>query len=142
MKLARWLRLFGQDVSNPPPGVDDSVLIEIALEEKRTLLTRDRALSQRCKKAGADCVLIRSSDLDEQLKEAKELGIPMRIDPVRCTLCNGKLIEASEDERRKVPHIGENTPLWRCERCGKLYWEGSHWKNMEDRLKRIEESDS
>ncbi|MGB3943682.1 MAG: Mut7-C RNAse domain-containing protein, partial [Methanothrix sp.] len=42
IRLARWLRMAGQDVSNPPEGSDDSDLMEIALKEGKILLTRDR----------------------------------------------------------------------------------------------------
>jgi len=58
---------------------------------------------------------------------------------VRCTLCNGELIEVTDaEERAKVPHLGEGATLWRCESCGKLYWEGSHWKKIKERMERSE----
>ena len=86
MRLARWLRMAGHDVSNPPEGADDSDLIEIALKESRTILTRDRVLAKRCEKAGAGRILIISSDLDEQLREVEDAGIVLELNPERCTL--------------------------------------------------------
>ncbi len=128
MRLARWLRMAGLDVSNSPEGGDDSDLIKIALAEERTLLTRDKVLTKRCKKAGADCLLVKSSDLEEQLKELRDAGIPLGLNPVRCTLCNGPLEEVGESERIDDPaRLEEGSTLWRCERCGKLYWQGTHW---------------
>ncbi len=128
MRLARWMRMAGHDVSNPPEGADDSDLIEIALAEGRTLLTRDRLLAKRCGWAEASCILITSSDLDEQLSEIEEAGISLELEPERCTLCNGPLEEVEGSEGGPA--------LWRCERCGKLYWRGSHWRGIRDRLKR------
>ncbi len=137
LRLARWLRMAGHDVSNPPEGADDSDLIEVALAEDRTLLTRDRVLARRCKKSGADCILIRSSDLEEQLGELADAGLSLELDPVRCTLCNGPLEEvAGSDIGDPVRRPEEGSLLWRCERCGKLYWRGSHWRGIRERLKR------
>jgi len=139
MKLARWLRLAGQDVANPPPRVDDDCLMAIAKQEGRILLTRDVILAQRCKKAKIESVLIRSSDLESQLGEMRDWGLPMKLEPVRCTLCNGELVEVTDAEMRaKVPHLGEDAALWGCKSCGKLYWEGSHWKKIRERMERSE----
>lgn len=131
------MRMAGHDVSNPPEGADDSDLIEIALAEGRTLLTRDKLLAKRCEKAEARCILISSSDLDEQLSEIEDAGIFLEPEPVRCTLCNGLLQEVVESESCDDPRRPEGGPaLWRCESCGKLYWRGSHWRGIRDRLKR------
>ncbi|HII06060.1 MAG TPA: hypothetical protein HA349_01715 [Methanotrichaceae archaeon] len=140
IRLARWLRMAGQDVSNPPEGGDDSDLIRVALAEKRTLLTRDKVLAQRCKKAGADCLLVKSSDLEEQLIELRDAGISLELNPERCTLCNGPLEEAGESEKIDDPArlVGGST-LWRCKRCGKLYWQGTHWRGIKKRLDELGE---
>jgi len=140
MRLARWLRMAGQDVSNPPEGSDDSDLIKVALAEERTLLTRDRVLAKRCEKAGADCLLVRSSDLEEQLIELENAGISLELNPVRCTLCNGPLEEVGEPDNIDDPaRLQEGSTLWRCERCGKLYWQGSHWRGIKKRLEKMSE---
>lgn len=135
MRLARWLRMAGHDVSNPPEGADDSDLIEVALAEERTLLTRDRVLARRCEKAGACCLLIKSSDLEEQLGELLDAGLSLNLNPERCTLCNGPLEEVGESNAFDVSgRPGEGSTLWRCERCGRLYWQGSHWRGIKKRL--------
>jgi uncharacterized protein with PIN domain len=140
MRLARWLRMAGQDVSNPPEGADDSDLIKVTLAEERTLLTRDRVLAKRCKKAGADCLLLRSSDLGEQLGELEDAGISLGLKPERCTLCNGPLEEVGGSERIDDPaRLEEGSTLWRCERCGKLYWQGTHWRGIKKRLEKMSE---
>jgi len=30
--------------------------------------------------------------------------------------------------------LEEGATFWRCERCGKLYWQGSHWRGIRKRL--------
>lgn len=133
MRLARWLRMSGQDVSNPPEGSNDSDLMEIALAEGRTLLTRDRLLARRCEKAGAGCILLRSSQLDEQLLQLKEAGLSLELSPVRCTLCNG-ILEEVEGSDLCGSSRQEATTAWRCEVCGKIYWRGTHWPRIRERL--------
>src|SRR5207249_3943916 len=60
--LAKWLRFLGNDVAYPGP-VDDNELIALAGREDRTLLTRDRELSERM----AGSLFVASDDLDAQL---------------------------------------------------------------------------
>ncbi|KUK45332.1 MAG: Uncharacterized protein XD72_0235 [Methanothrix harundinacea] len=137
MRLARWLRMAGHDVSNPPEGADDSDLIELALAEGRTLLTRDKLLARRCENAGASCLLVRSPHLDEQLSELWAAGVSMKLKPrpERCTLCNGILRKVGT---RKIDDssspVDNDDALWRCEVCGKLYWRGAHWQGIRERL--------
>ncbi len=126
LRLGRWLRLLGMDVANP--GNDsDSELLQRAIQEKRTLITRDKRLADACKSLGAECILIKSSRLAEQLREMAQKGVPLRLNPQRCTLCNCILHKVDAEEKA----------TWKCEGCGKLYWEGSHWNNMEKMLEMI-----
>lgn len=130
MRLGRWLRMLGQDVANPEND-DDRELMARALRENRTLLTRDRSLAEACSAAKASCILIKSSKLEEQLRELSRIGIALELKPQRCTLCNSPLrrIESSERE------------MWQCEGCGKRYWVGSHWEKMEKMLDRVRSGD-
>ncbi len=126
MRLGRWLRLMGQDVANPE-SESDWEIIEQAAREHRTVITRDRSLWQSCLKMEWPCILIRSSQIEEQLLEMARTGLPLRLDPQRCTLCNESL--------EKMPRGREQ---WLCRRCNKLYWRGSHWRKMEQMLEEIE----
>lgn len=145
LRLGRWLRLLGQDVANPE-GAADSDLLQRARAEQRTLVTRDRRLAEACERAGAKCILIKSSELEDQLAEMAEHGIALQLDPKRCTLCNSPLeriqVRESAGERgplEKIPQgraeaESESRATWRCDGCGKLYWEGAHWKRMKEIL--------
>ncbi len=118
--------MLGLDVANPDSG-DDAELMHRAWAERRILLTRDRRLAERCRTSGASCILIKSSELEEQLREVSKSGIALQLKPVRCTLCNNPL------QKTESPGID----IWQCQACGKQYWEGSHWRNMEKVLERI-----
>ncbi len=129
LRLGRWLRLLGMDVANPEND-SDGELLQRAIKEKRVLITRDKRLADACKRLEAECILIRASRLDEQLREMAQRGVPLALSPQRCTLCNSAL--------QKV-HPAEKA-TWKCEGCGRIYWEGSHWINMEKMLEKIRSS--
>lgn len=123
MRLGRWLRLLGQDVARPGGESDDELLLQ-AKEECRIIITRDKGLFQACPGAGVQCLLIRSSNISDQLLEMAGEGVPLRLDPQRCTLCNGLLDEME-------PSGGQR---WQCRDCRKLYWKGGHWQKMKSML--------
>jgi len=126
MRLGRWLRLLGQDVALPAGEKDDELLLQ-AKKECRTIITRDKELFQASRGAGASCLLIRSSKIADQLLEMAKAGVPLRLDPRRCTMCNGIL------EEKEIPGIKR----WQCPACKKLYWKGGHWQKMEEMLEGI-----
>ncbi len=126
MRLGRWLRLLGQDVANPE-GISDDALLNRARKENRTVITRDRELYQSCRGAAVQCILIRSSKISDQLMEMAKNGVPLQLDPKRCTICNSLLQEVECEPSRK----------WECPVCKKLYWQGGHWEKMEQMLERI-----
>jgi uncharacterized protein with PIN domain len=126
MRLGRWLRLLGRDVANPE-GESDSGLMDQAKREIRTIITRDRKLSLACRKHELSCIFIRSSFIEEQLVEMAGAGVALRLDPQRCTICNGPLGEMK----------GYETKIWRCRICNRVYWQGSHWEKMEGMLVEI-----
>ena len=126
MRLGRWLRLLGQDVANPEGDSDEELLCQ-AKKECRTIITRDRGLFQAAPGAGASCLLIQSSKISDQLLEMAKAGVPLRLDPRRCTVCNGPLQETEISGMKK----------WQCCACKKFYWEGGHWQKMENMLQAI-----
>lgn len=151
LRLGRWMRLMGQDVANPE-GAEDSELLQRARAEQRTLVTRDRRLAEACESAGTKCILVKSSDLEDQLGEMADQGISLMLDPRRCTLCNSPLesLERSSawesaEKRGSLERVlpkraetdSEGRATWRCTGCGKLYWEGAHWKRMKEILEHI-----
>ena len=131
--LARWLRFMGYDTAYPGP-LDDTQLLGLARAEDRVLLTRDKELAGRW--SGA--VRIRSDELEEQIRELAAV-LPLRlVDPLsRCSLCNGVLESVPVEAVRDLVPEGvrsRHDAFWRCPGCGKVYWQGSHWDKMVERL--------
>ncbi|MDX1642383.1 MAG: Mut7-C RNAse domain-containing protein [Balneolaceae bacterium] len=138
-KLARYLRLAGFDTAYQN-NIEDHELIEIMLEENRTLLTRDRKLLMR--KTVKSGYLPRSDDPGEQLEEVlKRFDLFDEVNPYsRCINCNGSLESVSKEEI-----IDELEPLTKkyfdefsqCPDCGQLYWKGSHRERLQPKVKEI-----
>lgn len=133
--LARWLRMMGYDTVYDKQ-LDDKQLVELARGESRFLLTRDKELS---KEPGA--LLLELDDLDSQLKATGEkFGLKYNEELIRCSSCNGELVPLpKEDAKAVVPEgaFAGNDKFWKCSKCGKVFWRGSHWKGIMDRLKKL-----
>jgi uncharacterized protein with PIN domain len=140
-RLVAWLRIFNYDTKSALElGInhdEDNELARLARAEGRVLLTRDLVLTERARKSGVTAVLLRPDDVKEQLCELMK-HFPLETEPVmeRCTTCNAPLRKATEADMGRVrkdapPHlIDEGKELWLCDRCGKIYWQGSHWRNI------------
>ncbi|NPA86882.1 MAG: hypothetical protein GXO00_02650 [Candidatus Diapherotrites archaeon] len=144
-KLAEWLRLLGYDTVSAAdlPFVDDDYLLDIAEDEGRVLLTKDKELYQRAKKEGVEAVLVEGKDVEEQLAFLVKKGlIELREVPSleRCPRCNGLLRRASKEEVKGQVPVGvymSHEEFWICTNCGQIYWKGSHWKRMKEFVERV-----
>ena len=132
-KLARWMRMLGYSVLFGE--IDDTKLLEKS--KNASLLTRDVELSKRAKKRGIKYLLIESKDIDEQLVQVfSELKLKMDFPKeTRCPVCNRKLKLATRKEVN-VPDDVKSKRFWKCV-CGKVYWEGSHWLRIRERVKHL-----
>jgi len=147
-RLVSWLRMLGydtvyaNDVSGEGGGDEDAFLLSLAKREKRILLTKDRRLAAEARKSGVRCVLMTGNDVLGQLHELAE-SVPLRLEMtfMRCSDCNAPIRRVREDEMQLlletdyVPKkmIGK-LDFWVCERCRRIYWEGSHWRAINERL--------
>ena len=102
------------------------------------MLTRDRTLFREAQRSSVDAFLVNGGSDEKRLASvAREYGLVL--DPVmaRCTICGGRLKEASRDEiAGDVPHnsLEAYEEFWRCVRCGKVYWRGSHWERIVEKV--------
>jgi uncharacterized protein with PIN domain len=140
-RLVAWLRIFDYDTQSALElhieENEDRRLVELALQESRVLLSRDRELIDRAKKAGAEAILISPDKVTDQLCELLR-HITITTVPImeRCTVCNGRLRLATPEDLSHtadyVPEhlIAEGKEFWVCQSCGKIYWMGSHWRNI------------
>lgn len=138
-KLAVWLRIFGYDTLYIGDfGVEDEDTFMLENYTDRILLTRDKELYERCLKKGRKAILIRSDDVLEQIREVKKsVGIETEIKMERCSVCNAILRKPTREEALRVmkregikEDLMKKYELWFCEKCDKLYWMGSHYRNM------------
>jgi uncharacterized protein with PIN domain len=141
--VARILRMCGHDAAyclDRDFEADDE-LLALADDEDRVLVTRDRQLAAR--EPGA--LLVESKDADEQLRELAGVGVDLELTPgERCGACNGRLErvtpERAETEDRPDYVPDDADPLWRCGVCGQFFWRGSHWDDVQKRLRRVREA--
>ena len=140
--LTRYLRFMGYDTTSanglaPGNRKEDTVLLDMAVQENRILLTRDAELSRRGKDR---VVLMQSEDVMEQVQQLVSLGlVEPRMVLSRCSLCNTLLRTATMEEIGDADYAPKNkTGLsfsW-CDTCKKLYWNGSHGIQIADRIGR------
>ena len=132
-RLAHWLRLMGYDAAYWRDGSDEA-LIDAAKADDRLIVTRDRALARR---RGVRALLITSEALDDQLVEARAV-LGGDAEPfTRCSECNGVLVELPRAAARDlVPLYVWQTQVQfrRCSDCGRIYWKGTHWPALHERL--------
>lgn len=134
-KLARWLRILGQDVTYSTQ-FEDTDLIEVAQKQHRILLTKDFDLYQRATTKGINIFYLEGRTKAEKLAElAHRLDFPLIIDikRSRCPKCNAEIRltpkENVEDKIEKNTFFYYNE-FWTCLRCGQIYWQGAHWDGI------------
>ncbi|MDD1697169.1 MAG: Mut7-C RNAse domain-containing protein [Methanoregula sp.] len=138
--LSRYLRFMGYDTVSANGlaegnAKEDTLLLELALQENRLLLTRDAELAGRGKERA---ILITSDDVLEQVQQLIDQDlIVRRVMMTRCSLCNTVLRNATHGEIDGAVYAPQNKTglsfCW-CERCGRLYWNGSHGKHLSERI--------
>jgi uncharacterized protein with PIN domain len=139
--LAKWLRILGYDAIYDP-GLDDYQLMRLARAEGRVLLTRDGELARR---RGIETLLVESQVLEEQLRQVlDELDLEPAPAFSRCPVCNEPLVSLDREAARdRVPaYVARTHEHFRlCPGCGRVYWRGSHWQQMEERLESLRRRD-
>lgn len=137
-KLARWLRLSGNPVTDAP-SPDDDKIIRYAKRTGATLLTLDRALSERSNRRSFDALLIQGVTTEEQLAfVARELGLKIGDRPALvCPICGSGLKPVAKSYVAElVPEeaASRHRLFYYCRSCKKAYWKGTHWKEISRRL--------
>jgi uncharacterized protein with PIN domain len=135
--LAKWLRILGYDTCYDT-ALDDHGLVRLARAEDRVLLTRDRELARR---RGVRVLLVESEDLDSQVDQVLSR---FRLEPdrsfSRCPICN-ELLQPIDREAvlPRVPaYVARTHKTFRlCPACQRVYWRGTHWQRMDERLNEL-----
>src|SRR5438874_574700 len=138
-KLTRNLRLLGFDIAYDPQARDPQ-LLSVMESENRALLTRDRRLLMHAVVQTGYCP--RSQNSHEQTIEVvRRFDLFDSIAPfTRCLRCNASLQKVA-----KADVIEKLEPLTKiyyeefrhCMGCGQIYWAGSHFSKLQERLEEI-----
>jgi hypothetical protein len=138
-RLARYLRLLGFDtLFENDPG--DAELARISLQHNRILLSRDRSLLARP-------VLTHGLWIPETRPREQLVYVVDRLDLyrlfrpfTRCTVCNCMLSPADKDrpDLRLPPLVSARfETFWRCDGCGRVYWQGSHYDRLRELVEQL-----
>jgi uncharacterized protein len=142
-KLVRWLRMMGFN-SVFFTGEDDGLMVKQAVAENRILLTRDTGVMKRRLITGGrvKAILLESEDPEQQMRQLlSTLDLKGQARPF--TLCledNETLVGASpEDVKDRVPPyvFKTQTQYVECPACRRVYWRGTHWLAMIQKLETL-----
>jgi len=130
--LARLLRMAGFDTLYRNDWPDEE-LAAIAARDGRIVLTRDRELLKRREVAhGAYLRTLKPIDQLRELLARFDLAAAFR--PFcRCMACNAPLRPVDKGavaERLPPSVLVRHQHFTCCDACGRVYWQGSHWRRM------------
>ncbi|MFH1560844.1 MAG: Mut7-C RNAse domain-containing protein [Chloroflexota bacterium] len=143
-RLAKWLRIMGYDALFVP-GIEDGELVRLAQKESRIVLTRDRFIMKRgvVTSGKLKALLIDSEGREDQLRQVVDTYQLKALGGFsRCIECNASLTDVAREEvQERVPAYVFQTQeeFMECPSCRRLYWRGTHWRNMRQELARVEE---
>lgn len=143
--LARKLRMLGFDAEYAGRGRLGRSSLAALSAEGRVLVTRSRALAERARGAGASAIVLPQAgasagdasadeaDLTDLARQAGIAKFAASPDRSRCAACNGTLarVEGTAAPAGVPPRVAEAcSEFWRCERCSKVYWDGTHMRSL------------
>jgi len=132
-RLAKWLRILGYD-THYFKDISDVMLVRLARQGNRVLLTRDTRLGTR---TNLPILFIPHDHLKDQLMQVLKI---LNLKPdyrflfSRCLVCNTPLENIPRHEVRPYvpPYVYLNHRRFgRCPTCGRYYWMGTHCRRMQ-----------
>ena len=138
--LARWLRAAGHDASFEV-GIDDGDLVRRCAQEDRVLLSSDGGIFLRnvVKDGSVRALFVpRATPPEEQLAFVLH-ELDLGVEDARCMACGGQLalVPKAEVENDVPPRsFAAFDDFWRCGKCAKIYWHGTHWDRITQMLHR------
>jgi uncharacterized protein len=137
-RLAKWLRVMGQDVIYGE-HLTGYGLIQAARADERLILTRDRRLKQ---KRPPPYLLIESNHYRDQVRqviEACRLKVGAAV-LTRCVVCNQVLQPKAKKavESQVPPYVfaTQENFSW-CPGCRRVYWPATHHLRMFEELRKM-----
>jgi len=140
--LATWLRILGIDTLYPSDKMSDEGILQIATQEQRLIISRDKQLIVRAKKRMIPVLELHSTSLGDQLQTVfNSLAIETSRILTRCTHCNTQLLSIEKNKiTDQVPPKVRATQkdFWYCPHCQKYYWMGTHYQSMMQKIKLLQ----
>ena len=137
-RLAKWLRIIGQDVIYGP-HLTGYGLIRAARVENRLILTRDRSLKQ--KQPPAFLFIDGDHYRDQIVQVVRQCGLELGQDLfTRCIECNTLLQPRPKESLEKVlpPYVfSSQEKFFGCPSCCRVYWPATHHQKMIEELKNL-----
>jgi len=135
-KLAKWLKILGFDVLFLSKAEDDE-LLALARKDGRTLLSRDHALLGRAKDLKS--LFIESETWEDQVRQVLDrFSLQAEVRPYsRCVECNRPLkpLPKSKAANLVTTFVYERADAFAiCPSCGRVFWQGTHFNDMEAKL--------
>lgn len=137
--LARWLRAAGYQAFWEA-GIDDDELLRKARDLGAAIVTTDSMLMERQVLRDG---IISALWLPPTLSISGQLTrvfceFDLCVGKPRCMSCGGELVPGDKESLKN--RIPPKTYCWLdeyfiCVSCGKLFWHGTHWQRIVERLK-------
>jgi uncharacterized protein with PIN domain len=120
----------------------DHDLLSIAKRDSLVLLTSDEELYRTAAMRGIETLLVQGRTEPERLAGlAERYDLKLEIDTTisKCPICGFPIKEVPRDDvESSVPPTTFKVykSFWVCTnpKCAKVYWQGSHWKKIEQTL--------
>lgn len=123
---------------------EDSRLVARALKESRIILTRDTGIAERrlARSGRLRVILFHTEEPVMQMQQlVNELDLTNHMHPfTRCLEDNTPLVSINKEQVKELvpPHVYRTQEQFmRCPLCHRIYWQGTHWQSMAQRLKKI-----
>jgi len=142
--LARWLRAAGYEAVCEQ-GIGDAEVVRRAEREGRMLLTSDSGIMERrpVREGRVKCLMLPRGLANEEALSYVMGALGLELRPARCMACGGELKSLPKEsvEGEAPPRVYRAyDEFFRCDRCGKLFWHGSHWEKIVATLERAREA--
>ncbi|MFC2130042.1 Mut7-C RNAse domain-containing protein [Bacteroidota bacterium] len=138
-KLGKYLRMLGFDTQYQN-DYSDNEIIDISIDEERIILTRDIGILKHSKVQRG--YWMRNTDPLKQIEEViMKYDLKNSLNPFsRCMTCNGILKPAEKE--KIIERLEPNTKkyfdeFYICQSCNQIYWKGSHWAKMKEKIQVI-----
>jgi len=138
-KLATLLRLMGFDTLYRN-DYEDEEIINIALTEKRIILTCDRGILKHRRVTHGYCVKSRQA-LQQAREVVQRFDLAGQARPFhRCTVCNAPITPVDKEAvlDKLPPKVAQTyEQFYQCSGCYRVYWRGSHYHVIDRKLEWI-----